>query len=635
VAIRRQQLLVCFAIWLPAGVIGLVVKYFFLHGQGFAAIASTLPNGTLSLLQELTFFRSDLLLMVVGMPLVLFLIRSVLPSRRGFLVAASITVLALLIESAAFVQLKLMGHIVRWSVLAEGVSWALAHPRQLSAYIAMDARLLLKVLVAAGVAAVGFVVCWRWLKRRSAKVRHWGFRMAAVAWILGTVLAVVSLAGHIDRTKYHSGLIPLTIDASFESDTVGGAYAGLPVERLRREYEQLANAPRPRSPRPYWGAAKDYDVVMVVMETGPASYLLTDPTFSEYPNLHRLAQQSWVGMHHYTPAPESVRAVLPLLCSFYPPKYNKNLLGQKERIPGTMSALGKSGYRTGFYLPGAYGEAWSRQERNMFEKFQADRVFMPGVMLPGNSQGAEEYDLRAMREMEKDFTAAAAAGKRFAGAYLPQLAHEPWGDLSAAGNVTDMGERRRNIMKVEDRHLGELLEVIEATGRLNRTLIVVSFDHGLRTALSDPAFREGYIDDRTFHVPLVFYAPEIVKTQTNLAWTTSHLDIGPSLLDLLGIADGREFEMGSPLWDERLSQRRIFFWATAYFGAAGYADGNSFSMWSEMLDVPYRNTELHFDWSSAVPKASAVHTEIMQRVDRVSQLRDAWYQAALRAGAAR
>src|SRR5207249_10731121 len=197
--------------------------------------------------------------------------------------------------------------------------------------------------------------------------------------------------------------------------------------------------------------------------------------------------------------------------------------------------------------------------------------------------------------------------------------HEPWVDVSKGGNEHDMAKRRYNLMRVEDDHLGELITTIEESGRLDRSLIVVTCGHGLRSSESDSSFRTGQSDDLSFHVPFLLYAPGILKEQTNLPWMTSHIDIGPSILDLLGISEGRDFEAGTAIWNEGLKDRSTFFFASQYFGVDAYHSGESFSMWNPMLNVTYSSRTLHFTTAAAVPVDSLAHREIIGRIQTMGR----------------
>jgi arylsulfatase A-like enzyme len=244
-------------------------------------------------------------------------------------------------------------------------------------------------------------------------------------------------------------------------------------------------------------------------------------------------------------------------------------------------------------------------------------------------QKAHNLDLAALRDLEAEYRASAATGRRFLGVYAPQLSHEPWADVFTGGTEHDKAKRRYNLLKVEDRDLGELIATIERSGRLNRTLIVVTCDHGLRSSESDSAFRAGQIDDLTFHVPFLLYAPGIVKRQTNVSWVTSHVDISPSILDLLGISEGRAFEAGTAIWNEGLKDRTTFFWASQYFGTDAYHAGASFSSWNPMINVTYRSHTLHFTDSAVVPLDSLTHREIIDRIQTMGTLGSAWYNLAI------
>jgi arylsulfatase A-like enzyme len=322
-----------------------------------------------------------------------------------------------------------------------------------------------------------------------------------------------------------------------------------------------------------------------------------------------------------------------MLLSMYPVRHSRSFVEKRQPPPGLIQGLHEAGYRTGVYLPNLHGSIYARDEEEYYKTLGPDRASSPATALVPTAtahgwQKAANLDMAALRALEADYRASASAGRRFFGVYAPQLSHEPWVDVSVAGGEHAMAKRRYNLMKVEDRALGELMTTLERSARLDRTLLVVTCDHGLRSTESDSSFRAGQIDDLTYHVPFLLYAPGIVKQQTNLPWVTSHIDISPSILDLLGISQGRDFEAGSPIWDERVADRAIFFWASQYFGANGYHFGESFSMWNPMINVTYRSHSLHFTAATAVPQDSSAHSEIIDRIRTMGALATAWYDLA-------
>ena len=373
------------------------------------------------------------------------------------------------------------------------------------------------------------------------------------------------------------------------------------------------------------------------METGPAHILSWDANLNDFPNLQRLRQNAWVGTQHYTTSPESFRAITSMLLSMYPVRHSRSFVERRRTPPGLIQNLHAAGYETGVYLPNVHGTRHAKDEEDYYKTLGPDRVSIPDTSpvpranAPG-WQEAQDLDVLALRNLEGAYRAAASTGTRFLGVFAPQLSHEPWVDVTTGEH--DMAKRRYNLMKVEDRELGELITTVEQSGRLDKTLLVVTCDHGLRSSESDSSFRAGQIDDLTFHVPFLLYAPGIVKQQTNLSWVTSHLDITPSILDLLGISEGRDFEAGTAIWNESLKDRTTFFWAAQYFGANGYHSGESFSMWNPMINVTYRNHTLHFTAAAAVPLDSLAHRDIIDQIQTMGALGSAWYNLAISAPAA-
>ncbi|MBL8432441.1 MAG: hypothetical protein JNK80_08615, partial [Dechloromonas sp.] len=60
-----------------------------------------------------------------------------------------------------------------------------------------------------------------------------------------------------------------------------------------------------------------------------------------------------------------------------------------------------------------------------------------------------------------------------------------------------------------------------------------------------------------------------------LTHPTSHVDIGPTVLALLGIEDTRQTVHGHPVWAEDLSERIAFFFGAGYLGADGFVEAGT------------------------------------------------------------
>ena len=634
----RRIVLTSFLLGLAPSLTGFLAKFWFLNTKhGFANVAGALSVSSLSIGQRLSFFRGDLLFALVLLPLCYLLARMVLPARVYWWVVGGVTLVGVMIEVLAFAELVVLGNLIGFRLLSVGLVWGIAHPKAALLYLFAytPSASSVKSIAAAGLVAAAMVMGWRAVARRREAVVNAVYSAAAIAWIVCIPLLFASWLSWMNPTRFHTSMISLSVESMFPSDAGAGKYKGLSIDALRPIYQKLANAPEMASAGSHWGAAKDYDVVFFIMETGPEQILMKDASLHDFPNLERLRRHSWVGTEHYTTSPESVRAISSVLLSTYPPNHAQSFEKKPGKSSGLIQSLHAINYQTGIYLPNVHGSLFAKQEEDYYETMGPDRVFtsVPDGTQPPQAAShgwreLEDLDLATLHQLEDDFQSSAAAGRRFFGVYLPQLSHEPWLDVATGGAEHNMAARRYNLMKVEDRHLGELIATIEKLGRLDHTLIIVACDHGLRSSESDPSFREGQVDDLTFHVPFFLYAPGIVTKETDLPWPTSHIDIAPTILDLLGVSEGREFETGTPIWNAGLRDRCIYFFASQYFGADGYRCGDSFSMWNPLLNVTYKGPTLHFTASDAVPQNSKAYEDIVARLQGMGAMRNAWYEAA-------
>src|SRR5206468_608326 len=100
-----------------------------------------------------------------------------------------------------------------------------------------------------------------------------------------------------------------------------------------------------------------------------------------------------------------------------------------------------------------------------------------------------EKDRAALRSMQDDIRQWTGRGQNYLAAYLPQIAHGPWVDVVSDGAEQSILKRGHNLMMLQDKLLGEAIETVRQSGRLDHTLIIVTSDHGIRTSVEDPAFQ--------------------------------------------------------------------------------------------------------------------------------------------------
>jgi arylsulfatase A-like enzyme/Tfp pilus assembly protein PilF len=119
-----------------------------------------------------------------------------------------------------------------------------------------------------------------------------------------------------------------------------------------------------------------------------------------------------------------------------------------------------------------------------------------------------------------------------------------------------------------DRVLGEFLTHLEANGVLNRSLVVFTSDHGEGLGDHGESTHGYFVYQSTIHVPLIIHWPENSKRmlQGRVSEPASLLDVGPTILDALGVSRPKEMQGRSlirtentePIYSESLYAQKHF-----------------------------------------------------------------------------
>lgn len=236
--------------------------------------------------------------------------------------------------------------------------------------------------------------------------------------------------------------------------------------------------------------------------------------------MRELRKQAWVGARHYTTFPITTRALFSLLTSQYPPnKWSKDNLYIQDHVSSSLiRTLGAAGYETAVYGSSDALFQGTRQtlENLGFRHIQSTSLDMDPQLLDfsgrRDSQSfvihEQQVDLLALKQLKADAERWMQSDQRYAAVFLPQISHGPWGDIRSNGRETNLLTRCRNLIQVEDQWLGEILDLLKQHGRLSRTLIVITGDHGVRTPVEDPAFPEDSMTITVFMSPFCFTLQE-------------------------------------------------------------------------------------------------------------------------------
>src|SRR2546425_6379193 len=576
--------------WVPAALLAFHLKYALLdaNGGGFEFVAQLeglRSTAELSFWQRIALFREDVYIIAVLVPLfLLFALRYLKPVQRRLLIGAvsGVTTAVLFVELKCFWE---VGTFLPLSVLWAGVTDT--GREYLGDYLPIDSIAKLTILLlAANVLAWGATR----LERRALQRQVPGqvgrvFRGAAMTLVV--CAAAVLWIPRLPTNPYESSAA-LTAIRAFASrgqeDAFQREYASAEPAALRAAYSSLTHASVPNARSRFWARAANYDVIFFVLETAPSQCLDLDAAAELFPNLRKLRAESFVASEHYSTYPYTVRAVFSIYSSWYPSNTRTDAVKLLDRdhpellAPGVARSTRAAGYHTAIFVPDAV-DNWEHDQRRYATLGFSEQVFPRNpdrrVATPVGTEDPvfrwREYKDRATLALLKDsLLARIRSHERYLYAFHPQYSHGPWPNVGANSGIDATCAAGAALFHVEDRWIGEVLDLLAHEGRLNKTIIVVTGDHGIRTRTEHPSFVGGTLDAISYHVPLLIYAPEVLRSPVAIGWLTSHIDIAPSVLDLLGISAERELEQGSPIWEPRLQDRMTFFFGRNYLGPDGF-----------------------------------------------------------------
>ncbi len=136
---------------------------------------------------------------------------------------------------------------------------------------------------------------------------------------------------------------------------------------------------------------------------------------------------------------------------------------------------------------------------------------------------------------------------------LPSLQADGFGPGEA--RFEDMRERYAAELRHVDAALGKLLAGLDAQGRLEDALVVVTSDHG------EEFLEHGYVEhawtlfEESIHVPLIFHAPSLLAP-ARVPDRVSGVDVLPSLLALVGQTGAETDGKSLFAWDGQSWQPR-------------------------------------------------------------------------------
>jgi phosphoglycerol transferase MdoB-like AlkP superfamily enzyme len=486
-----------------------------------------------------------------------------------------------------------VGRFLTWTSAVDAAAFAWQNPAYISMYVDRNSMVKFILLVTSVIVLYSGV---RFVARSELLSRLAGLATGIVMF-LALVISAVAQMSPMKDAPINSNFIYMAVISLFDSrwgdESVGQDFD---EETLQNAFSGLAKTQSRGDGGKYSGLAADNDVIIFVLETGSSRFMDLRNDLESFPVLSKLAGNSLIGLNHYTTFPATSESLFSLFNSIYPPRnyYSSCMMASSIRLsrplPGFLSELADSGYVTSLYLP--YNDVVP-----LDHTLHQNQGFSKIYFAQSEKNQGKGMDVQALDVMKADISSWLASDQRYVAVFLPQIGHAPWPGRPESVPVAEYG---KHVAVIQDEWIGQLVDLVERSGRLDKTIILVTGDHGIRTAREDSHFNTGFLDEYSFRVPLLLFSRSAFPQPVYIETLTSHIDISPSLLDLQGIGRDRSIEQGLALWDPGLEQRTTFFLGNWYFGADGYHQDGVFKMHSEVLGTSFVNDELKFNASNIV-----------------------------------
>jgi hypothetical protein len=299
--------------------------------------------------------------------------------------------------------------------------------------------------------------------------------------------------------------------------------------------------PRPHQPAPRHEPAstadgRPWNILFFVLESCGSDYVfdtsLGNPT--PMPFLQKMTSEGLYLGNHHASADNSAQAAFSLLTGLYPTTSSKNFSEAKNNVIPTLNHYLPAEYDYFLIHPTDPGFSFPRflLLNNGLRDFYNLETMPPDRRPAPNDEALNEID-----SFDFLITRLDSAREPFLGIYWSFIPHFPYSDYGPEFRILPGVTRRQayyNNLRTLDAQLQRVCEHLAKTGLADRTLLVFVGDHGEAFGQHPEVWGHTFgFNSEMFRVPMLFWQPKLISPQV-IKFPTSHVDVAPTLLDILG-----------------------------------------------------------------------------------------------------
>jgi arylsulfatase A-like enzyme len=376
-------------------------------------------------------------------------------------------------------------------------------------------------------------------------------RVALGTAICLAVASVIGLGGELagSRSRFDLDRNPLL---AFSRSVVFGAEAEaatayVPPSEFHRVLEPIAPPRKLRVDGDAYDRLRELgerrpNVILVLMESTSPHYMShTNPEIRSTPFMASLAKKSLFWPNHYAHTPRSIFAIVQSLCSTLMPLHGTKPTKDRPRIDcrSISELLGQAGYTSAMFHSGHF--RWSRKDY-----FFAGRGYKTMHDAHSMPKGNEHYQWSWGIEEAATINALVDwADKhrddRFFITYIPVYPHHPYHTPYPVESLEDKKPERNTenylqAIRYVDDMMKKMVDDLEARGLAENTLFLFTGDHGEGFGEHPGSFAHGSkLYDEQTRTFAVWYSPGLFEEQAIDERSFGHIDLAPTLLDILGL----------------------------------------------------------------------------------------------------
>jgi len=352
-----------------------------------------------------------------------------------------------------------------------------------------------------------------------------------------------------------------------------------------------------------------YNIILILMESVRAyecGFLGAEPSFT--PKLDELVKDAKVYTNFYANGSQTVRAEIALLCSIYPNPVGvaTYLVNPNLKVISLPEILGETGYDT-LWFSGYTADFDNKGKfltRHGVKKI-FDRDVLPKPKRPVIGWGMNDVEMfqnvwQVIKDQNEPFFAEITTLSSHAGT-------GKYPTDRSAPKIKDSGRYKSYARGTyyTDSAVAKFIRKVQNSKLVLNTIIIITGDHGLwvfPSEITDPLQKQ----EIYFRTPLCIWGPpELVQPGIDRT-LGSHIDIAPTLLDMLNIHRRNTF-LGQSLVNTKIPHQQRY--VVAYLGSIPYFRAGDFvslpsGQFNEEIDFgkfaqvatpdSYRQTHLNF-----------------------------------------